>query len=212
MHDLHPAAKVKILIVCESSGIVRESFRTLGHDAWSCDLLPADDASPFHIQDDARNVAGNWDIMGFHPPCTYLSVSGMHWTARGLRDPKLTEDALDFVKWCMSHSCHWYLENPVSIISTRIRKPDQTIQPFQFGEDASKRTCLWLNKLPRLIPTTRVDGRMVAGVERWGNQTDSGQNRLAPSADRWKDRSKTFPGIAAAMAAQWGNPIFSLTA
>ena len=211
MHHL-PPARLKILIVCESSGTVREAFRAHGHDAWSCDLLPSDDDSPFHIQGDARNVAGDWDMMGFHPPCTYLSVSGMHWTSRGLRDPKLTEDALDFVRWCMSHSCPWYLENPVSIISTRIRKPEQTIQPFHFGEDASKTTCLWLNNLPRLIQTSRVQGRIVGGVERWSNQTDNGQNRLTPSPGRWKERSKTFPGIAAAMASQWGNPVFSLTA
>lgn len=195
---------MKILIVCESSGTVREAFRARGHDAWSCDLLPADDGSPHHIQADARDVGGDWDMMGFHPPCTYLSVSGMHWTARGLRDPRLTEDALELVRWCMSHECPWYLENPVSIISTRIRKPDQTIQPYQFGEDASKRTCLWMNNLPLLIPTKRHPGRMVDGVERWSNQTDGGQNKLAPSADRWKQRSKTYPLVAAAMADQWG--------
>lgn len=194
---------MRILIVCESSGTVREAFRARGHDAWSCDLLPADDGSPHHIQADARDIGGEWDMMGFHPPCTYLSVSGMHWTARGLRDPKLTEDALDFVRWCMSHKCPWYLENPVSIISSRIRKPDQTIQPYEFGEDASKRTCLWLNELPRLVPTSSVPPRMVDGKPRWANQTDGGQNKLAPSADRWKQRSKTYPGIAAAMADQW---------
>ncbi len=203
MHNL--SLGMKILIVCESSGTVREAFRARGHDAWSCDLLPADDGSPCHIQADARDVGGDWDMMGFHPPCTFLSVSGMHWTARGLRDPRLTEDALELVRWCMSHCCPWYLENPVSIISTRIRKPDQTIQPYQFGEDASKRTCLWLNNLPLLIPPKRHPGRMVDGVERWGNQTDGGQNKLAPSADRWKQRSKTYPLVAAAMADQWGN-------
>jgi hypothetical protein len=202
---------MKILIVCESSGTVREAFRALGHDAWSVDLLPADDGSPFHIQADARDVGGEWDMMGFHPPCTYLSVSGMHWTRRGLRDPRLTEDALAFVRWCMSHRCPWYLENPVSIISTQIRKPDQTIQPYEFGEDASKRTCLWLHDLPRLVPTLRIPGRMVsAGVERWANQTDGGQNKLGPSDDRWKARSKTYPGIARAFAQQWGQPQFSL--
>jgi hypothetical protein len=202
---------MKILIVCESSGTVREAFRALGHDAWSVDLLPADDGSPFHIQADARDVGGEWDMMGFHPPCTYLSVSGMHWTRRGLRDPQLTEDALAFVRWCMSHDCPWYLENPVSIISTQIRKPDQTIQPYQFGEDASKRTCLWLRQLPRLVPTLRIPGRMVGGAERWSNQTDGGQNKLPPSGDRWQQRSKTYPGIARAMAEQWGQPQFSLT-
>jgi hypothetical protein len=201
---------VKILIVCESSGTVREAFRALGHDAWSVDLLPADDGSPHHIQADARDVGGEWDMMGFHPPCTYLSVSGMHWTRRGLRDPKLTDDALAFVRWCMSHRCPWYLENPVSIISTQIRKPDQTIQPYEFGEDASKRTCLWLHRLPRLVPTLRIPGRMVDGVERWSNQTAGGQNKLGPSDDRWKVRSKTYPGIARVFAGQWGQPQFSL--
>lgn len=195
---------MRILIVCESSGIVREAFRAHGHDAWSCDLLPPDDGSPHHFQCDARDIGGEWDLMGFHPPCTYLSVSGMHWTARGLRDPKLTSDALDLVKWCMSHTCAWYLENPVSIISSRIRKPDQIIQPYQFGEDASKKTCLWLNSLPPLRPTHFVPPRIVNGKQRWSNQTDSGQNKLTPSPDRWKQRSKTYSGIAAAMADQWG--------
>ena len=155
---------MKILIACESSGTVREAFRARGHDAWSCDLLPADDDSPYHIQADARDVGGEWDMMGFHPPCTYVSVSGMHWTSRGLRDPKLTEDALELVRWCMSHKCPWYLENPVSIISTRIRKPDQTIQPYQFGEDASKRTCLWLHNLPLLIPTNITPAAWSTGL------------------------------------------------
>jgi hypothetical protein len=142
-------------------------------------------------------------MMGFHPPCTYLGVSGMHWNNRG-RGWEGTNKALEFVAWCMSHQCPWYLENPVSIISTRFRKPNQTIQPYQFGEDASKRTCLWLNDLPLLPPTKRVAGRIVNGVERWENQTDSGQNRLAPSVNRWKERSKTYQGIADAMADQWG--------
>ena len=201
---------MKILIVCESSGTVRQAFRALGHDAWSCDLLPSDDGSPYHFQADAREVGGEWDMMGFHPPCTFLGVSGIHWNNRG-RGWDKTNDALAFVRWCMAHRCPWYLENPVSIISTRIRKPDQTIQPYEFGEDASKRTCLWLNNLPRLTidHSARFSGRLVKDprtgkiVERWSNQTDSGHNRLAPSGDRWKQRSKTYPLIAASMAAQW---------
>jgi hypothetical protein len=141
-----------------------------------------------------------------HPPCTYLSVSGMHWTSRGLRDPKLTEDALDFVRFLMDAPIrHIALENPISVISSRIRKPDQVIQPWQFGHDASKKTCLWLKNLPLLRPTEYVAPRIVNGKERWGNQTDSGQNRLGPSDLRWKIRSETYPGIAAAMAEQWGN-------
>jgi hypothetical protein len=203
---------MKILIVCESSGTVREAFRALGHDAWSCDLLPADDGSPFHHQADARDVGGDWDMMGFHPPCTFLGVSGMHWNNRG-RGWEGTNKALEFVAWCMSHRCPWYLENPVSIISTRFRKPDQTIQPYEFGENASKRTCLWLKDLPPLRPTGRITGRFATDpksgkiVERWVNQTDGGQNKLAPSPTRRKERSKTYAGIANAMAEQWGRAL-----
>jgi hypothetical protein len=153
----------------------------------------------------------------------------MHWTTRGLRDPKLTEDALDFVQRLMSAPiAKIAIENPVSVISSRIRKPDQILNPYQFGEDASKKTCLWLKGLPLLRPTEFIEPRMVCcGVEvpnadnhacpncngtkvarpRWGNQTDSGQNKLGPSDDRWKERSRTYEGIANAMAAQWGfNP------
>lgn len=139
-----------------------------------------------------------------HPPCTYLAVSGMHRTVRGLRDPELTEDALEFVRALMlapiPKIC---IENPVSVISSRIRKPDQIIQPYQFGHNASKKTCLWLKGLPPLKPTQRIYGRIVDGVERFENQTDSGQNKIPPSADRWKIRSKTYEGIAEAMAQQW---------
>ena len=200
---------MKILICCESSGTVRDAFRAKGHDAYSCDLLPADDNSPFHIQGDCREAvgSGNWDMFGFHPPCTYLSVSGMHWTARGLRDPKLTEDALDLVRWMMEHDQPFYLENPVSIISSRIRKPDQIVQPYQFGHDASKKTCLWLNKLAPLPldPEKFVAPRITAdGKERWGNQCDKGQSKIWPGQDRWKTRSKTYSGIALAMAWAWG--------
>ena len=198
---------MKILICCESSGTVREAFRSLGHDAWSCDLLPADDNSPFHLQGDCRDfLSDDWDMFGFHPPCTYLSVSGIHWNDRG-RGWEKTVEALEFVKFLMHRKEPWYLENPVSIISSHIRKPDQIIQPYQFGDDASKKTCLWLNKLPKLsiYPSQYVAPRITEdGKERWANQCDSGQNKLAPSADRWKERSKTYPGIARAMAAQWG--------
>lgn len=146
-----------------------------------------------------------WDMMIAHPPCTYLSVSGMHWTARGLRDPKLTEDALDFVRLLLDAPIERIaLENPISVISSRIRKPDQIINPWQFGHDAGKRTCLWLKNLPPLVPTEIIEPRIVNGKKRWGNQTDSGQNRLPPSEDRWKIRSATYAGIAQAMADQWG--------
>jgi hypothetical protein len=130
----------------------------------------------------------------------------MHWTTRGLRDPKLTEDALEFVLQLMDCNIpKWALENPVGIISSRIRKPDQIIQPHEFGHDASKKTCLWLKGLPLLQPTQYVEPRIIDGKRRWGNQTDSGQNILAPSADRWKLRSTTFDGIAKAMSQQWSN-------
>jgi site-specific DNA-cytosine methylase len=170
----------------------------------SCDLLPSEQPGPHH-QGDVRELLGQeWDLLIAHPPCTYLSVSGMHWTTRGLRDPKLTEDALDFVRLFMNAPIERIaIENPVSVISSRIRKPDQIIQPYQFGHDASKKTCLWLKGLPLLKPTQMVEPRIVGGKQRWGNQTDSGQNKLPPSKDRWKLRSKTYEGIADAMAAQW---------
>jgi site-specific DNA-cytosine methylase len=158
-----------------------------------------------HYQCDVTEILDHgWDLLIAHPPCTYLSVSGMHWTTRGLRDPKLTEDALDFVRLFMDAPIERIaIENPVSIISSRIRKPDQIIQPYQFGHDASKKTCLWLKGLPLLKPTQMVEPRIVNGKQRWANQTDSGQNKLPPSKDRWKLRSKTYEGIANAMAAQW---------
>jgi site-specific DNA-cytosine methylase len=170
----------------------------------SCDLLPSEQPGPHH-QGDVRELLGQeWDLLIAHPPCTYLSVSGMHWTTRGLRDPKLTEDALDFVRLFMDAPIERIaIENPVSVISSRIRKPDQIIQPWQFGHDASKKTCLWLKGLPLLKPTQMIEPRIVNGKQRWANQTDSGQNKLPPSKDRWKLRSKTYEGIANAMAAQW---------
>jgi hypothetical protein len=197
---------MKVLIACEYSGTVRDAFIAAGHDAMSCDLLPSDAPGP-HYLGDVRDVLGDgWDLMIAHPPCTYLAVSGMHRTARGLRDPQLTEDALDFVRMLLAAPVpRIAVENPVSVISTRIRRPDQIIQPWQFGHDASKTTCLWLHGLPALRPTQIVEPRIVDGRKRWGNQTDTGQNRLSPSPDRWKLRSATFPGIAAAMAAQWGD-------
>jgi hypothetical protein len=185
---------VKILIACEYSGTVRDAFRARGHDAMSCDLLPTDVPGP-HYQGDVRDVLGDgWDLMIAHPPCTYLSASGMHWTRRGLRDPQLTEDALAFVRLLMDAPIpRIAVENPVSVISSRIRRPDQIIQPWQFGHGETKATCLWLKGLPALKPTNVVDGR------------EARVHRLPPSADRWKIRSATYAGIAAAMAAQWGD-------
>ena len=204
---------MKVLICCESSGVVREAFRALGHDAWSCDLLPADDSSPHHYQCDMFEVIGDeWDLVGMHPECTYMTVAGIHWNNRG-RGWERTEAAIEQVRRLMERKGAWYLENPVSIISTRIRKPNQIIQPYEFGDDASKKTCLWLNGLSPLTidPTARRAGRMVEWprgsgklVERWSNQTDSGQNKLPPSAHRWKERSKTYPSVASAFAHQWG--------
>lgn len=196
---------MKVLVACEYSGKVRDAFIAMGHDAISCDLLPTDSPGP-HYQGNVFDIINDgFDLMIAHPPCTYLSVSGMHWTKRGLRDPQLTEDALKFVSDLMDAPIEMIaIENPISIISSRIRKPDQVIQPWHFGHDASKKTCLWLKNLPLLTPTNIIEPRIVNGKERWGNQTDSGQNKLPPSKDRWKIRSETYKGIADAMAQQWG--------
>jgi hypothetical protein len=195
---------LKVLVACEYSGVVRDAFLARGHDAISCDLLPTESDGP-HYQGDVFDIINDgWDLMIAHPPCTYLSVSGMHWTTRGLRDPQLTKDALDFVRRLMAAPIKQIaIENPVSVISSRIRKPNQIIAPYQFGHDASKKTCLWLQDLPPLRPTQMVEPRIVNGRKRWGNQTDSGQNKLPPSKDRWKIRSATYQGIAEAMASQW---------
>ena len=197
---------MRVLVACEYSGTVRDAFIRAGHDAISCDLLPTDAPGP-HYQGDVMDVIGDgFDLMVAHPPCTYLSVSGMHWTTRGLRDPQLTTDALAFVRLLMDAPIpRIAIENPVSIISSQIGKPDQIIQPWMFGHDASKKTCLWLKGLPMLTPTKTIAPRMVDGKPRYANQTDSGQNRLPPSDDRWKIRSETYSGIADAMAQQWSN-------
>jgi len=200
---------MNILIACELSGIVRDAFIRKGHNAVSCDLKPSRRPGP-HYQGNVLNIIDDgWDCLIAHPPCDFLSVSGMHWSIRGLRDPQLTEDALDFVRALMEAKIKKKaLENPVGVISTRIRKPDQIIQPYNFGEDASKKTCLWLENLPLLKSTQYVEPRIVERsgkhYQRWANQTDSGQNRLPPSANRAEVRSNTYEGIAAAMADQWG--------
>jgi hypothetical protein len=201
----------RVLVACEYSGTVRDAFIAAGFDAVSCDLLPTDKPGP-HYQGDVLDIINDgWSLMVAHPPCTYLSVSGMHWTTRGLRDAQLTEDALAFVRLLLDAPIDRIcLENPVSVISSRIRKPDQVINPYQFGHDASKKTCLWLKNLPALAPTKFVEPRIVGGKQRWGNQTDSGQNRLPPSEHRWKIRSETYEGIAQAMAQQWGSLLCKL--
>jgi hypothetical protein len=182
---------MRVLIACEYSGTVRRAFAALGHDAWSCDLLPADDGDPNHIQGDVLPALGQgWDLMIAHPPCTHLAVSGARW----FKD-KLDEQAksLDFVRQLLAAPIRRIaLENPISIISSRIRKPDQIIQPWQYGHGETKATCLWLKGLPLLQPTNIVEGR------------EARIHKMPPSPDRWKLRSTTYSGIAAAMADQWG--------
>lgn len=198
---------MRVLIACEFSGTVRDAFLRRGHYALSCDLLPCEShASGDHYQGDVKDILDHgWDLMIAHPPCTYLCSSGLHWNKKRPERVSLTEDALDFVRLLLSADIpRIALENPVGCISTRIRPYDQAIQPYQFGHDASKKTCLWLKNLPPLRPTQFIEPRMVNGRPRWGNQTDSGQNKLPPSADRWAIRSATYEGIAKAMAEQWG--------
>lgn len=191
---------MRVLVACEFSGVVRRAFRERGHDAWSCDIIASDDNSPFHIRGDARDsIHDGWDLMIAHPPCTYLAVSGARW----FKDRKFEQEhALDFVKTLLNAPIEKIaLENPVSIISSMIRKPDQIIQPWQFGHPEAKKTCLWLKNLPLLQPTNVLP---LPPSGRWENQTPSGQNKLGPSEDRWKLRSITYEGIAKAMAEQWG--------
>lgn len=197
---------MRVLVACEFSGTVRRAFRKRGHDAWSCDLIPSDDGSEFHLTDDVRGyLTPDWDLLVAFPPCTYLCGSGLHWNKRRPERAELTEDALKFVRTLLDAPIPKIcLENPVGIISSKIRKPDQIIQPYEFGHDASKKTCLWLANLPKLRGTRYVEPTLLAnGKKVWGNQTPSGQNKLGPSKDRWKLRSLTYEGIAEAMADQW---------
>ena len=189
---------MKILVACEFSGIVREAFAGLGHDAWSCDFL-ATEIPGQHIQGDVRDILSHgWDLMIAHPPCTYLASSGLHWNTRRPERRPLTEEALAFVQVLLDAPINRIaLENPIGCISTRIRKPDQIIQPWFFGDEESKTTCLWLKNLPPLMSTMLIPRR------RYLNQSPNGQNKLGPSPDRWKIRSRTYPGVADAMATQW---------
>lgn len=190
---------MRVLVACEFSGVVRRAFRARGHDAWSCDLLPAEDRDNdhYHIQDDVTKWLGGfprwmppWDLMIAHPPCTHLAVSGARWFKDKAKEQ---EEALRFVRTLLAAPIDRIcVENPVSIISSRIRKPDQTIQPWQFGHPEVKRTCLWLKNLPKLVPTNVVDGR------------EARVHRMPPGPNRWKERSRTYEGIARAMAEQWG--------
>ena len=184
---------MRVLVACEFSGTVRRAFRALGHDAWSCDLLPAEDGETIsHFQDDVRRrlTWTHWDLLIAHPPCTHLAVSGARWF-KGKQAEQ--EAALDFVRALMAAPIpRIAIENPVSIISSRIRKPDQIIQPWQFGHGETKATCLWLKGLLPLRPTNIVEGR------------EARIHKMPPGPDRWKERSRTFEGIAQAMASQWG--------
>lgn len=193
---------MRVLIACEYSGTVRDAFLRLGHEAMSCDLLPTESKGP-HYQGDVRDVIEDgWDLMVAHPPCTYLCSSGLHWNKRRPERAAQTEEALAFVQYLLNAPIpRIALENPIGCISTRVRKPTQTIQPWQFGHPESKSTCLWLKGLKPLMPTNILS---LPESGRWENQTASGQNKLSPSPDRWKIRSATYLGIADAMAQQWG--------
>jgi hypothetical protein len=192
---------MRVLVACEFSGRVRQAFRDLGHDAWSCDLLPSEDESAHHVQGDVLGVvADQWDIGIFHPPCTDLAVSGARHFAAKKADGR-QDAALDFVRALLDAPIpRIALENPVSIISSKIRKPDQIIQPFMFGHPERKATCLWLKGLPRLLPTHDVEAEMMALPKRERERV----HYMPPDPDRWKNRSRTFQGIANAMARQWG--------
>lgn len=191
---------MRVLIACEYSGAVRDAFAARGHDAWSCDLLPSDKPGN-HYQGDVRDILNeHWDLMVCHPPCTHLAVSGARWFHLKQQQQN---DALDFVRMLLNAPIERIaLENPVSIISSKIRKPDQVIQPWQFGHEATKTTCLWLKNLPQLTPTNIV-GKGARHITKGGKSLPEWYN-LPPSADRWKIRSATFQGIADAMAQQWG--------
>lgn len=211
---------MRILVGCEFSGVVREAFRRCGHDAWSCDLLPAADDSRFHKQWDIRTLLEGQprDLLIAHPPCTYLCNSGV-WALSHTPPNPTTGVLYGPARWAAMWTAATFfrtlldapirciaIENPVMHRYARERigqRPTQIVQPWQFGEDASKATGLWLKNLPPLQPTGIVAPRIVNGRKRWGNQTDGGQNKLTPSDDRWAKRAATYSGIAAAMADQW---------
>lgn len=181
---------MRVLVACEFSGIVRDAFLERGHDAMSVDLLPSERPGP-HIVGDVRDVdLSDYDLLIAHPPCTHLAVSGARWFRKKQREQA---EALGFVRWLLDAPVpRIALENPISVISSKVRKPDQIVQPWMFGHGETKATCLWLKGLPKLEPTCVVEGR-TARV-----------HREPPSPDRWKNRSRTYPGLAAAMAAHWG--------
>ena len=181
----------KILIACEYSGVVRDKFKKLGFDAWSCDLLPTETPGNHYLGDVKDIINDGWDMMIAHPPCTHLAVSGARWFKHKQKEQA---ESLEFVRLLLNAPIERIaLENPISIISSNIRKPDQIIQPWQFGHGETKATCLWLQNLPKLQPTNIVEGR------------DQRIWKMPPSPNRWKERSRTFKGIAQAMANQWGS-------
>lgn len=209
---------MKVLVGCEYSGRVREAFRMRGHKAMSCDLRPTE-IPGWHYQGDILDVLGDgWDLALFFPDCTFLTVSGLHHNKKNPMRAQKTLEAISFVEKLWAADIERILiENPVGCLSTKssLGKPAQIIQPWQFGEDASKGTCLWLKGVSPLMPTELAVPRMVmagehAGKLRWSNQTDSGQNKLAPSPDRAKIRSLTYQGIADAMAHQLPRSIASM--
>jgi site-specific DNA-cytosine methylase len=193
---------VKVLIACEYSGVVRDAFLARGHEAMSCDLLPTDSSGPHHEGDVFDVIDQGWDLMIAHPPCTDLAVSGAKHFAAKIADGR-QQKALDFVQRLLDAPIDRIcLENPVSVISSKIRKPDQIIQPWMFGHEATKTTCLWLKNLDHLV-STQIVGKGARHVTKSGKSLPAWYN-LPPSKDRWRIRSATFPGIAKAMAEQWG--------
>jgi len=198
---------MNILVGCEESQAVTVELRKLGHNAYSNDIIDCSGPHPeWHLKMDIFEAVKlkDWDMGIFFPPCTYLCSSGLHWNKRVPGRAEKTDDAIKFVEALLNLPIRQIaLENPIGCISSKIRKPDQIVQPWQFGEDASKSTCLWLKNLPKLVTTNEFPPRIAGGKKRWGNQTDSGQNKLGPSDERALLRSKTYQGIAEQMALQW---------
>lgn len=196
---------MKVLVACEYSGRVREAFRKRGHDAWSCDLLESDDGSDYHLVGDVIPLIygrrpWNWDLIIAHPPCTDLAVSGARHFPEKIADGR-QQRALDFVHALMDAPCDRIcVENPISVISSKIRKPDQIIQPWMFGHPEKKSTCLWLKGLPKLKTTNDVSEDM----KNLPKSVTDRIHRMPPGPERWKERSRTYQGIADAMAEQWG--------
>lgn len=196
------------LLACQRSTLLRDLLRCMGHDAWTCDLEPCEGDPAFHLQRDAIEVAygGHWDAMFACPECRYLCSSGQHRNNKPGQRTTADVDAAArfFIAMVNAPIERIAVENSIGIMSMRYRKWDQLIQPHQFGEDASKGTCLWLKGLPRRNQTRHVLPRIIDGKPRWANQTDSGQNRLPPSPTRSADRARNYFGIVCAMGQQWG--------